>query len=339
MKKQNSINQFPIFLSFIITLKNGERILQEQLKNISDKLSNLVSDYELVIVDNASSDNSIKLLKDFTSLEGLPNLQVYALTKNVDKDTAAWVGIENALGDFAVVYNPRDDDLSILPQMLEKAVTGSDVVFASNQLKQRETLGYRASSVLFNFMYKWFNDVHITKEAPDYRILSKRIINFILQYKQPEIVYRHISVSAGFNKSYVYYKYEPKEWQKKKLSESIERGIKLLVSTTRTPMRLVTLLSFFGASANMIYSIYVILVGFFATNVAPGWVSMSLQVSGMFLLISLVLMVLGEYILHMASLSNEGPQYHVGQEFTSQKMYRREKLNIEGMKLKIKQEK
>ena len=49
----------------------------------------------------------------------------------------------------------------------------------------------------------------------------------------------------------------------------------------------------------------------------------------MFFLISLVLLVLGEYILHMTSLSNEGPLYHVGQEFTSARMTRREKLNIE----------
>ena len=50
---------------------------------------------------------------------------------------------------------------------------------------------------------------------------------------------------------------------------------------------------------------------------------------GMFFLISLVLLVLGEYILNMASLSNEGPLYHVAQEFTSARMTRLEKLNIE----------
>jgi hypothetical protein len=49
----------------------------------------------------------------------------------------------------------------------------------------------------------------------------------------------------------------------------------------------------------------------------------------MFFLLSLVLLVLGEYILHMVSLSNEGPLYHVGQEFTSARMSRREKLNVE----------
>jgi hypothetical protein len=94
-------------------------------------------------------------------------------------------------------------------------------------------------------------------------------------------------------------------------------------------MRLVTFLSVFGAAANLLYCFYVIAVGILKTDVASGWVSISLQQSGMFFLLSLVLLVLGEYILHMASLSNEGPQYHVAQEFTSAKMTRREKLNVE----------
>jgi hypothetical protein len=115
----------------------------------------------------------------------------------------------------------------------------------------------------------------------------------------------------------------------KRLGESIDRGMRLLVSTTQAPMRLVTTLSLFGAMANLGYSIYVVAIGIFKSDVAPGWISLSLQQSGMFFLISLVLLVLGEYILHMATLSNEGPLYHVGQEFTSARMTRKEKLNIE----------
>ncbi|MEI7973005.1 MAG: hypothetical protein WCH11_01410, partial [Bdellovibrio sp.] len=61
----------------------------------------------------------------------------------------------------------------------------------------------------------------------------------------------------------------------------------------------------------------------------PGWMSLSLQQSGMFFLISLVLLVLGEYVLQVASLSKEDPVYHVGQEFTSTRITRKEKLNIQ----------
>ena len=327
-----SIVKIPIFVSIVICVKNNTVDIKKVLKDTTNYLGGLVSDYELVVVDNASLDNNVEVFKGLTSSQGLPNLQVYLLTKEVDSDTAAWVGLENALGDFVFVFNPAEDDLSVLPEMLEKAVAGNDVVFATNQLKPKQTMGYRIANGLFNFMYKRFNGINLTKEAPECRVLSKRVINFILQHNQPAISYRLIPATAGFVKAYIEYKSHPKKRQTKKLSQSIERGIKLMVSTTHLPMRFVTFLSLFGACANLIYSLYVMLIGFFAENVAPGWVSTSLQMSGMFFLISLVLLVLGEYILHMASLSNEGPQYHVGQEFTSAKMTRLEKLNLENIK-------
>lgn len=323
------MKRFQIFVSVVVCLRNKSSELQDILIDSTDLLASLVCDYELIIVDNASSDNSVETLKTITAVDGLPNLQVYALTKEVDDHTAAWVGLENALGDFVVVFNPCTDDLSVLSEMLEKAITGSDVVFANNQQKPKQTLGYDFSSFIFNSLYKWFNGVHLAKDAPQFRVLSKRIINFILQHNQPSVSYRHLPATAGFVKAYINYSSEPKLSQPKKLIESIERGVQLIVSTTRTPMRLVTFLSLFGAGANLLYSLYVLIIGIFAENVAPGWVSMSLQMSGMFFLISLVLLVLAEYILHMASLTTEGPLYHVGQEFTSARMTRLEKLNIE----------
>jgi polyisoprenyl-phosphate glycosyltransferase len=324
--------KFQIFVSVVICVKNNIFDIKKVLKDSTKYLSELVTDYELVVVDNASLDNSVEVFKGLTSSKGLPNLQVYLLTKEVDSDTAALVGLENALGDFVFIFNPAEDNLSVLPEMLEKAVAGNDVVFATNHLKPKQTMGYRIANGFFNFMYRRFNGINLSKDAPECRVLSKRVINFILQHNQPSISYRHLPVTAGFVKSHIKYKSQPKKLQTKKLSQSIEKGIRLMISTTRLPMRIVTFLSLFGASANLLYSIYVMFIWFFTENIAPGWVSSSLQISGMFFLISLVLLVLGEYILYMASLYNEGPQYHVGQEFTSEKMSRLEKLNLENIK-------
>jgi hypothetical protein len=256
-------------------------------------------------------------------------LQVYALTKEVDADTASWVGLENALGDFVAVIDPLADDIHFLPTMLDKAVSGAEVVFASNAQKSPQSLAYRAAYAAFYSLYKRLNGIHLAKEAPQYRLLSKRVVNFILQHPQPAMSYRHLPATGGFARINLDYSAPPKTALPKRLWESVDRGMRLLVSTTRAPMRLVTMLSMFGAVANLLYSFYVMAIGLFKPDVAPGWVSLSLQQSGMFFLISLVLLVLGEYIVNMVSLSNEGPLYHVGQEFTSARMTRHEKLNIE----------
>ena len=320
---------FPVFLSVVYVVRNQGHQLESIIRSASEQLSLLVTDHELIIVDNSSDDESVNVLKKITEQSGYPNLQVYALTKEVDGDTASWVGLENALGDFVAVIDPLLDDIGFLPEMLDKSVMGADVVFANNQQKSRQSLAFRAACASFNFLYKSFNGIHLAKEAPQYRLLSKRVVNFILQHPQPAVTYRHLPATGGFARINMDYSAKPLARNTKKLGESIDRGMRLLVSTTQAPMRLVTTLSLFGAAANLIYSVYVVAVGVFKTDVAPGWVSMSLQQSGMFFLISLVLLVLGEYILHMASLSNEGPLYHVGQEFTSARMTRREKLNIE----------
>jgi glycosyltransferase involved in cell wall biosynthesis len=325
---------FPVFLSIVFVVRNQSAQIEKVLSDAASCIASGVSDYEIIIVDNASDDDSISVLKTLTRENGLPNLQIYALTKEVDADTASWVGLENALGDFVGVIDLLADDIEFLPEMLDKAVSGADVVLANNQQKAPQSLAYRVSYAVFNWLYKRLNGIDLAEEAPQYRVLSKRVVNFILQHPQPAMTYRHLPATGGFARVNLNYSAAPKLTHTKRLGESIDRGMRLLVSTTRAPMRLVTSLSLFGAVANLVYSVYVVTVGFLKADVAPGWISLSLQQSGVFFLISLVLLVLGEYILHMVSLSNEGPLYHVGQEFTSARMTRREKLNIEEVRAK-----
>lgn len=325
---------FPVFISIVFVVRNQSDHIETILSNAATGITSLVSDYELIIIDNASDDDSVSVLKNLTRESGQPNLQVYALTKEVDTDTASWVGLESALGDFVVVIDPLTDDINFLPTMLDEAVCGADVVFANNTQKTSQSLAYRGAYAVFNGLYKWCSGIHLLKEAPQYRVLSKKVVNFILQHPQPAMTYRHLPATGGFARINLNYSAKPKVSHTKHLGESIDRGMRLLVSTTRAPMRLVTSLSLFGAVANLAYSIYVVAIGFLKPDVAPGWISLSLQQSGMFFLISLVLLVLGEYILNMVSLSNEGPLYHVGQEFTSARMTRHEKLNIEEVLLK-----
>jgi hypothetical protein len=319
----------PIFLSIVLVVRNEAASLISFIKSAENAVSSLVSDYELIIVDNASEDDSILVLKELTGQKCYPNLQVFALTKEVDADTASWAGVENALGDFVAVVDPVTDDVAFLETMLDHAVAGSDVVFAENKQKRPQSFPYRICSSMFNMLYMAFNGMRLGSEAPRYRILSKRVVNFILQHSLPAIAYRHLPATGGFSRKNMNYTAAPSQLRKKRLMESIDRGLCLLMSTTNAPLRLVTTLSLFGAVVNLIYSAYVIVIAFSQTNVAPGWVTLSLQQSGMFFLISLVLLVLGEHMLHMANLSNQKPLYHVAQEFTSTVMIRRQKLNIE----------
>lgn len=319
---------YPLFLSVVINVRNQEHELEKILGIASDCLQSLVCEYELIVVDNASDDNSVNILRVLTGEGGIPNLQIYALTREIDSDAVAWMGLENALGDFVAVLNPAIDDITFLPEMLGKAVAGADVVFANNELRKKYGFIYEFANSIFNWLYRRCNGIDLATEAPQFRLLSKRLVNFILQHPHPVVTYRHLPATGGFARVNLSYSSHLISNNTKDFGESVERGIRLLVSTTRIPMRLVTALSLFGALVNLLYAFYVVAIAFIKPDVAPGWVSISLQQSGMFFLFSLVLLVLGEYILNMVTLQNEGPLYHVGQEFTSSRMTRHEKLNV-----------
>ena len=74
-------------------------------------------------------------------------------------NTAHWPGIENSLGDYLAVADPLEDGVSKIPEMLEKAVSGFDVVFAVNSLKPKQSLAYRCSSIIFNRSYSGLNNL------------------------------------------------------------------------------------------------------------------------------------------------------------------------------------
>lgn len=319
-----------VFLSVVLAVKNRSALIEEELNELSERLKNNVTDYEIVIVDNASADNTLEKLKHLTSEAGIPNLQVYALTKEVNNDVALWAGLESSLGDYSCLINPDTDSFSQIPEMLTKAMQGYDVIFGQNDITAKQPVPYRIAETLFNRLFHSFNGIRLTKEAPQFRILSKSVVNFLLQHNQPAQAYRHLPATAGFTKAKIHYREAINRTPPtKSLLESIDRGMGLLASTTQAPMRIVTTLSLFGAGANLIYSIYVLLIAIFKDDVAPGWLSLSLQQSGMFFLLSLVLMVLGEYIISMVSRNSDGPSFYIAQEFTSVKMTRLEKLNLE----------
>lgn len=320
---------FPIFLSVVVVVKNNAELLEATLSKMTESLSLLVSDYEVIVIENGSEDASVATLKKITGHQGLPNIQVFALNKTVDLNTAVWAGIENALGDFVAVVNPLIDDITFLPDMLTNATEGMDIVFAENTNTPKQSWSYRICSSVFHAFYKFLSGVSLSREAPYYRVLSRRVVNLILQHPIPAIAYRHLPTTGGFAKIKLSYHSPIKQFSEKSLIESIDYGIRLMVSTTKAPMRLVTLFSLFGAIANVFYSFYVIYIALTKTDVAPGWITLSLQQAGMFFLISLVLLVLGEYILQSNQRTNEESAYHITQEFLSAKITRHEKLNIE----------
>lgn len=316
---------YPILLSVVVPLRNPSGQVRALLEPLVAELGALVEDFEIVVVDNGSTDGSHREYAELAGEGGLPNLQIFRLIREVDIEIAVWAGVENALGDYVLVLDPLDEDLSFLPQALEKAAEGMDVVTIRNLTPRAESFLER----LFKPIFRALVGVDLAGEGSNCRLISKRMVGFLMQQPKPALRYRALPALSGFPKAMIAYEGPPSRRPKGSLRSKARRGLSLLFAQTLLPLRIASLLAITGASLNLVYSGYVLLVALFKTDVMPGWTTLSLQQSGMFFLLSLVIFILVEYVAQVMTWTLEGPSYYLAGEHTSAVMTRRAKLNVE----------
>ena len=116
--------------------------------------------------------------------------------------------------------------------------------------------------------------------------------------------------------------------------ELLNNSVIDIIKRNHFPIRLASILMLLSSLLNLLYVLYIALVYIFKSNVEEGWTTLSLQLSGMFFLISLVLFIICEYLYNLNNSTNDGPLFHIGQEFKSEINQNFEKLNIEDLENK-----
>jgi glycosyltransferase involved in cell wall biosynthesis len=318
------------FLSIVLVVSNQALELEKKVREISSVLQGLGAlDYELIVVDNGSRDNSLEVLRSLTSADGLENVQVFSLRRGVDYDSAAWVGVEGALGDAVVVMDPVEDDPRVIVDLYRLSNEGYQVVTAVNTVKPKAGVAYSVAQKFYHWLYRLVYSVRLSTDASRFRLLDRDVVTSVQAQHQPHLAFRSLPATAGFTSTTLEFTYQSSALRKRPLRAAIQQGTHLLLADSAIPMRVVVGLSVLGAVANLLYSGYVVIIALTKSAVAPGWVSLSLQSSAMFFLISIVLWMLAEYILHLGRLSRSSNAAEVRNEFTSVSIPRKNRLNVE----------
>ena len=189
------------FLSAICVIKEDSDSIEKITESLGSYISNIVSDYELILIDNSGKNINSKFYEQITSKNGYPNIQIFVLTKTVNMNIASWVGLENSLGDYVITIDDQENKIDIISAMLNEAISTSDVVFASNLYKSKQSKAYSIFEKLFMIFFRYLHEVDSSYNSPKYRLLSRRVVNFILQHPRPSITYRHLPLFGGFKKN------------------------------------------------------------------------------------------------------------------------------------------
>lgn len=326
------MNKHSLFLSIVCVLQNKESECKEIINNISKVITNLTDDYEIIVVDNSSKDKTTKILEELTcGNDAVKNLQVFSLTNEVDKNIASWAGVENSLGDYVITLDPEKDDINFIPKIIEKTVPDIDILFVNNNFKLKYNVFDNSLILLNKFFLRFIPKTKINFKGSEFRMISRKVINFIFNYPKPHIVFSNLASITGFKKLQIEYNYEFKRIKKNKTILNINNSVIDIIKRNHFPIRLASILMLLSSFLNLLYVFYIALVYIFKSNIEEGWTTLSLQLSGMFFLISIVLFIICEYLYNLNNSTNDGPLFHIGQEFKSDQNKNFDKLNIEDL--------
>lgn len=316
-------------LSVVIPFCNFDHSGTAMLRSAVAAIAPLVDDFEIVLVDNGSPNTAFAEYDTVLGSDGLANIQIYRLLQQVDNDIATFVGIESSLGDYVLAYDPRSENLSQLEAALEQVAQGTEVVFLRNLATTDHGLVQKLTGPLYRWAFRKLTGIDLIRDAALGRLISKRVVSYLLMQPNPVAHYRTFPTRAGFARTTLTYRDISLPGTRRSLFERIRSALRLVVANSMLPIRLVSVGTLFGALLNLAYSGYVVMVGFFKSDVAPGWVTLSLQQSGMFFLISTILFVLTEYMVQSMRWNMRGTEYFIDSEGTSSVLSRRRKLNVE----------
>lgn len=310
-----------VFPSVVLPLTEAADYIEAYLIELHGKLSSHFNFFEIIIVNNGASDQTLN--KVSAQLHQLNNLSLYNLAHRYSIGVATIAGLDHAIGDYVVILDPRRDPAHLAIDMVAMALDEHDIVYAipHDRLHGR-SLYNRAEAAFLHFLGK-MNRTHLPPVLSSARLFSRQALNFILKAADRHRILSLAPALSGYKTASIEYEpieNGPPEPGAFKWFYSIYRAAELTLTLSTKPLRIAALLCLSISFLSVLYSFYV--VGYWLTHesVASGWASLSLQISGLFFLVSLVLALISEYMQQILENIGRRPLYFYTTHMVSDEM-------------------
>jgi polyisoprenyl-phosphate glycosyltransferase len=316
-------NPQKILLSIIVPVYNEESVLNEFHDRLLKAIESHVSDFEILYVNDGSTDNS---LNELTALEKNDfRIHILDLSRNFGKEAAMTAGLDYSKGDIVVVIDADlQDPPELIPAMIEQWRQGSDVVYAKRTKRHGEGPMKRLTAYLFYKIINRLSSCNIPEQVGDFRLLSRQAVDALKQLRERKRFMKGLFTWIGYTQSAIEYHRDPRfsgksKWNYWQLCNFALDGI---TSFSQTPLRLAAYTGVFTAISAFLFAFFIILKTLIYGDPVPGYPSLIVIIlffSGIQLL---AIGVLGEYLGHMFIETKQRPLYLLKQRISAEKNVR-----------------
>lgn len=298
-------------ISIVIPLLNEENNLAELFNRLKQVLESSGKPWEIIYVDDGSTDNSFRLMETLASKNN--RIKGLSLSRNFGQQVALIAGMKEAVGNLIITM---DADLQhppeLIPDLIKKQVEGFDVV-NTKRIEHQGTgkLKKWSSNWFYSFLNK-LSEVKLEAGFADFRLFTRKALDAFLEFQEKDRFNRGLVVWMGFRQGIVSYIAPPREKGHSKYTfrKMVRLGLDGITAFSSKPLRIASYLGMITTFLGFLYLIYA-LITFLAGFTTPGWTSMI----GVIVLLGgiqlLCLGIIGEYISRIYNESKNRPLFFI----------------------------
>jgi len=297
-----------VFVSAVVYTRNDQALAGERIKLLDDTLYGTFEHYEIIVVNDGSTDRTLERLRDI-SRDLNESLVVINLSREHGLEKAMMAGLIKSMGDFVFEIDSilMDFDLNRLPDMYQTALKGFDIVVLAPEINP---------SFASKMFYKAINKItylNLDLKTETARLISRRALNAMLNLKEKVRYRKALYAYTGYSKTELLYNPAERKFPaKKKINrENVGTALDIIVSFSNFGLKSAHYLSIFFLFFSLFMGAYAFYNYFFNQSVVAGWTTLMILISfgfaGMFFIIGM----LGEYISRIMIEIQDRPFYTV----------------------------
>ena len=262
----------------VVPCYNEEEVLPETVRRLTEQLLSMREqgladeNSRMLLVDDGSRDQTWALIEGFSRENRL--VCGLKLAHNRGHQNALLAGLMEARlhADCAISLDADlQDDVSVLPEFVQKFTEGCDVVYGVRNRRDTDTAFKRVTAQGF---YKFMQalGVDVVYNHADYRLMSRRALEALSEYREVNLFLRGIVPLIGYRSDYVYYDRHERFAGESKypLKKMISFALDGITSFSVRPLRLISRLGIFVSMASVLGLLYALISHFLGHTVA-GW--------------------------------------------------------------------
>lgn len=306
-------------ISIVSPVYRGELIVHELVWRITESISKISEDFEIILVNDFSPDKSWnEILKECENDKRVKGIN---LSRNFGQPSAIAAGMQYVKGQWVVVMDcDLQDNPEEIPNFYRKAMEGFDMVIGL-RVERNDTFLKRLSSTIFNKVFSYLCDVDSDKRPSNFGIYKRDVIDQYNKLSERGEAFSILLRGLGFKVTAIPIQHSERFEGKSSYSlhKLLKLAFNLIVTNTNKPLRLMIYWGVLMAFLSVLFALYNVFAYFFGYINLPGFTTTVFSIWFVGGLIMMQLGVLGIYIGKIFDKIKGRPLYVVMDEVNVEK--------------------